>query len=57
MHAYMPPCESLANTSSQPNPEILAAHEVIAHPHMMFHPYMCELHGGATAVWYGVDRL
>jgi hypothetical protein len=48
--AYTPPRETLATTSSQPNPETLAAREVLAHPRAAFHPYMCGLHGGATAV-------
>jgi hypothetical protein len=41
---------TLAATSSRPNPETLAAHEVLALPHTTLHPCMCGLCGGATIV-------
>jgi hypothetical protein len=45
-----PPHETLAATSSRPNPETLAMREVLAHPRVAFHPYTCGLCGGAAAV-------
>jgi hypothetical protein len=42
-HAYMPPHEILAATSSRPNSEALAAR-------VAFHPYACGLHRGTAAV-------
>jgi hypothetical protein len=42
--------KTLAATFSRPNPEILAACEVLAHSRVMFHPYTYELHGDAAAV-------
>jgi hypothetical protein len=39
-----------ATSSSQPNTKTLAAREVLTHPCVVFHPYTCELHGGAVAV-------
>jgi hypothetical protein len=35
---------------SRPNSKALAAREVLAHPHMAFHPYTCGLRGGVVAV-------
>jgi hypothetical protein len=49
-YAYTPPHETLAITSSQPNPEALAAHKVMAHLRAMFHPCTCGLYGGAATV-------
>jgi hypothetical protein len=46
----MSPHETLAATSSLPNPETLAMHEVLAHPHTTFHPCTCGLCGGAAVV-------
>jgi hypothetical protein len=48
--SYMPPCETLATTTSLPNSEALAACMVPAHPHTAFHPCTCGLCGGAAAV-------
>jgi hypothetical protein len=42
--------KSLAATSSRPNPKTLAAREVLAHPRVMFYPYMCGLCRGAAVV-------
>jgi hypothetical protein len=42
--------KTLAATSSQPNPKILATCELAAHPHMVFHLCTCGLRGCATAV-------
>jgi hypothetical protein len=42
--------KTLAATSSQHNLETLAICEVLAHPHVMFHPCTCGLCGGVTAV-------
>jgi hypothetical protein len=41
---------TLAATSSRPNPKTPAAHEVLAHPCAVFHPYTCGLYGGAITV-------
>jgi hypothetical protein len=48
--SYTPSRETLAATTSRPNPEALDAHVVLAHPHAVFHPCMCGLRGGAAAV-------
>jgi hypothetical protein len=48
--AYTSPPETLDATSSQLNSEALAVREVLAHPHMVFHPYTCRFHGGAATV-------
>jgi hypothetical protein len=48
--AHTPPCETVATTSSRPNPKILVVREVLAHPRTIFHSYTCELYGGASAV-------
>jgi hypothetical protein len=48
---YKPTChhvKNLAITSSQSNPEILAAREVLAYPYATFYPYTCRLCRGAT---------
>jgi hypothetical protein len=42
--------QTLATTSSWPNPETIAAHEVLAHPHAMFYPCTYGLRGGAAAL-------
>jgi hypothetical protein len=42
--------KTLAATSSRPNPKILVAREVLAHPHVMFHPCTCGICGDATVV-------
>jgi hypothetical protein len=42
--------KTLATISSQPNPETLVAHEVLAHSCTMFHPSKCGLCGGAATV-------
>jgi hypothetical protein len=42
--------KTVAATSSQPNPEILAICEVVEHPREVFHPCMCELCGGTATV-------
>jgi hypothetical protein len=39
-----------AASSSRPNSEVLATREVLAHPHVTFHPCTCRLHGGDVAV-------
>jgi hypothetical protein len=49
-HAYMPPRETLADTSSRPNFEVLAARVVLAHPHAVFHPCTCGLRRGVAAL-------
>jgi hypothetical protein len=41
---------TLATTPSQSNPETLTAREVLAHPHVVFHPYTCGLCGGIAVV-------
>jgi hypothetical protein len=46
----MTPHETLHATSSRPNSEALAAHVVLAHPHVVFHPCTCGLHRGAAVV-------
>jgi hypothetical protein len=35
--------KTLTATSSRPNPEMLAEREVLAYPHVMFHPFTCGL--------------
>jgi hypothetical protein len=47
---YTPPHETLVAASSQLNSEALATRVVLAHPHVVFDPYMCGLHGGAAAL-------
>jgi hypothetical protein len=47
---YTPVRETLAVVASRPNSKALAARVVLAHPHPTFHPCMCGLRGGATAV-------
>jgi hypothetical protein len=42
--------KTLSATSSRPDPETLAAHEVLAHPCTVFYPCICGLHEGAVAV-------
>jgi hypothetical protein len=49
--------KTLDTTSSQPNPEILAACEVLAHPHTVFYPYTCGLHRGVAAVLISYDDV
>jgi hypothetical protein len=48
--AYMPPRETLATASSRPNSEALATRVVLAHPHMIFHPYTCGLCRGVVVI-------
>jgi hypothetical protein len=52
--AETPTChhvKTLATTSSsRPNPKALAAREVLAHPHTVFHPYTCGLRVGAAMI-------
>jgi hypothetical protein len=48
--AYMPPRETLAVASSQSNSKALAAHVVLAHPHVTFYPCTCRLRRGAATV-------
>jgi hypothetical protein len=45
----MPPRETLATASFRPNSESLAVRVVLAHPHVVFHPYTCRLHRGVDA--------
>jgi hypothetical protein len=49
--------KTLDTTSSQPNPEILAVREVLAHPHAVFYPYTCGLRRGAAAVLISYDDV
>jgi hypothetical protein len=35
--------------ASRPNSKALVVCVVLAHPHMIFHPFMCGLRGGATS--------
>jgi hypothetical protein len=42
--------KTLAVTSSRPEPEILAAHEVLAHSRATFHLYTCGLRGDTDVV-------
>jgi hypothetical protein len=44
----MPPRETLAAASSQPNSEALLARVVLAHPRAAFHPYTCGLYRGVA---------
>jgi hypothetical protein len=46
----MPPRETLASTSSRPNPKALAARELLAHPRTTFDTCTCGLCGGTTVV-------
>jgi hypothetical protein len=41
--------KTLVVTSSRPNPETLAACELLAHLRVTFHPCMCGLRGGTVA--------
>jgi hypothetical protein len=51
MYTYTHPhVKTLATTSSLPNPETLAACEVLAYPRTVFHLYTCGLRRGAAAV-------
>jgi hypothetical protein len=46
----MPSRKILAVASSRPNSEALAMCVVLAHPRVVFHPYICGLRRGATVV-------
>jgi hypothetical protein len=51
IHLHATTWKTLAATSSsRPNPEALAAREVLAHPHLAFHPCTCGLCGGAVVL-------
>jgi hypothetical protein len=49
--------KTLAVTSSRPNPKTLVAREVLEHPRMVFHPYTCELYGGAATTLIGYNDV
>jgi hypothetical protein len=49
-HAYTPPRETLAATSSWLNFEALAARMVLAYPRVAFLPCTCGLHRGVATV-------
>jgi hypothetical protein len=48
--AHTPPCEIQAATSSRSNPETLVVRDVLAHPHVVFHPCIYGFCGCAAAV-------
>jgi hypothetical protein len=50
---YMPTryhVTTLATTSSRPNPETLVVREVLTHPSVVLHLYMCRLCRGTATV-------